>query len=226
MIAAAAHSASAIADNLSISWFDAVFVVMLVFGLFRGRRNGMSKELLPLVQWLLVVGVCGLAYPVVARMCVNYFGWGKALSDVTGYVALALVIFFIFAILKQKFTERLVAVNFFKGGEYYLGMMAGLVRFACVLLFALALMNAPVYSAADIAEHNAYVARTYGGGQAGFSGDFFPTFQSIQEQVFKKSFTGHYIKDHLGVLLINTTGTSGATGNVPAKKTPIIHIGN
>jgi len=226
MIAVAAHSASAVADNLSLSWFDGVFIIVLAFGLFRGRRNGMGKELLPLLQWLLLVGVCGLVYPILARMCVNYFGWSKALSAVTGYLALALVIFFIFAILKQKLTERLVAGNFFKGGEYYLGMMAGLIRFACVLLFVLALMNAPVYSEADIAAHNAYVARTYGGGQAGFSGDFFPTFQSIQEQVFKKSFTGHYIKEHLGVLLINTTGENGKEVNLPPKKTPIIHIGN
>jgi uncharacterized membrane protein required for colicin V production len=226
MIAVAAHSASAVADTLSISWFDGVFIIVLAFGLFRGRRNGMAKELLPLLQWLLLVSVCGLVYPVIARLCVNYFGWGKPISAVAGYLALALVIFFIFAILKQKLTERLVAGNFFKGSEYYLGMMAGLIRFACALVFVLALMNAPVYSAAEIAAHNAYVARTYGGGQAGFSGDFFPTFQSIQEQVFKKSFTGHCIKDHLGVLLINTAGANGKSENVPAKKTPIIHIGN
>src|SRR5277367_4128658 len=127
MIAVAANSASAVADRISLSWFDAVFVAWLGFGLFRGRRNGMSKELIPLLQWLAIAIVCGLGYPVIAQMCVNYLAWGKTISDVTGYLALALVIFIIFTALKSHFTEQLVASDYFKGGEYYLGTPVGMV---------------------------------------------------------------------------------------------------
>lgn len=110
--------------------------------------------------------------------------------------------------------------------------MAGVVRYACVLIFVLALMNAPVYSAADIAKAKAYNARWFGGGEQGYTGNFFPTLQQIQEQTFKESFLGPRIKDNLGMLLINT-GQSGAdaakpgpSAPAPPKKQPVIKIGN
>jgi uncharacterized membrane protein required for colicin V production len=224
MIAAAAHSASTVANNFSVSWFDAVFIAMLGFGLFRGRRNGMAKELLPLLQWLALAIVCGLGYPTIAQMCINYFAWGKTISDVTGYLALALVIFIFFTVLKTRFTERLVASGFFKGGEYYLGMMAGLIRFACILLFWLALLNAPFYTPQELEVARIQARNTFGGGM--MSGSFFPSLHDVQDGVFVQSATGRFIKDHLGTLLINTAGPDGKNVNVPAKKTPIIHIGN
>ena len=49
-------------DNLPVNWFDVVVVLILGFGLFRGRKNGMSKEILPLFQWLAVILVSGLFY--------------------------------------------------------------------------------------------------------------------------------------------------------------------
>src|SRR5690242_21183065 len=49
---------------ISFNWFDLVVVVVLLFGLFRGRRNGMAKEILPLMQWLVLVPVCGLGYDI------------------------------------------------------------------------------------------------------------------------------------------------------------------
>jgi uncharacterized membrane protein required for colicin V production len=224
MIAVAAQSASTVANNLSFSWFDGVFIAMLGFGLFRGRRNGMAKELLPLLQWLALVIVCGLGYPTIAQMCINYFAWGKTISDVTGYLALAVVIFIFFIVLKNLFTARLVASGFFKGGEYYLGMVAGLVRFACILLFALALMNAPFYTPQELEVARIQARNTFGGGI--MNGSFFPSFHDVQDAVFVQSATGHLIKDHLGTFLINTTGPNGKNVNVPAKKITIIHIGN
>lgn len=204
MIAAAANSASSLANNLSVSWFDAVVVIVLCFGVYRGRRNGLSRELLPMLQWIVLPIVCGLGYPTVAQVCIAYLKWGKTIADVAGYVALALVIFGFFAFLKNRFTERLVKNDTFKGGEYYLGMPAGLIRFAFMLLAPLALLNAPVYTVTEIAAHNAYEQSTYGGGEKGFSGSFFPSFHDIQDSVFVQSVTGRCIKKNLGMLLIDT----------------------
>ena len=53
MIAAAV--AAPATNAMSFNWFDMVVVVVLGFGLFRGRRNGMSKELIPLLEWLVLV---------------------------------------------------------------------------------------------------------------------------------------------------------------------------
>ncbi|HEX3890219.1 MAG TPA: CvpA family protein [Verrucomicrobiae bacterium] len=201
MIAVAANSASSFANNLSVSWFDAVFVIVLGFGLFRGRRNGLSRELLPMFQWIALTIVCGTGYPTVAQLCITYLKWGRTIADVTGYVVLALVIFGIFAVLKQLFTERLVKNDTFKSAEYYLGMPAGMVRFACMLLAALALVNAPVYTQQDIAIQKAKDKANFGGGM--MNGSFFPSFNDVQDAIFKQSITGRYVKMNLGLLLID-----------------------
>jgi hypothetical protein len=46
----------------------------------------------------------------------------------------------------------------------------------------------------------------------------------MQEQVFKKSFSGHYITNYLGTLLIDTTPSSSNVKKKPKK--PVIHMGN
>ena len=114
------------------------------------------------------------------------------------------VVYLVFHALKKLLMPRLTGSNFFGGGEYYLGMASGMIRYACMLFVALALLNAPFYTAADIAKDKAYNARWYGGGMEGYSGDFFPTLQTVQEAVFQKSFTGKYIKEYAGIMMVNT----------------------
>jgi hypothetical protein len=72
------------------------------------------------------------------------------------------------------------------------------------LLAPLALLNAPVYTAQEITAQEAYDQQTFGGGEKGFSGSFFPSVHDIQDSVFVQSFTGRFIKKNLGMLLIDT----------------------
>jgi hypothetical protein len=211
-------------NHLPFGWFDLALVAVLGFGLFRGRKNGMSKEVLPLLQWLSIVAAGGLGYEFAGQTFINAAGLGKAWSYVFGYLSMALVVWFIFLLLKKGLMPRLTGSNFFGSSEYYLGMLSGLVRYACMLIFALALLNAPHYTAADIAKTKAYNARWFGGGEQGFSGNFFPTLQTVQEGVFKTSLIGPEIKDYLGALLINSV-PPGAD-KPPVKKQGVIHIGN
>jgi uncharacterized membrane protein required for colicin V production len=185
-------------DKLEMNWFDVVAGLILVAGLFRGRKNGMSMEVLPLSQWLSVVIVCGLFYPTVAQWLVNTGFLKLPASCVMGYVLLALAIFLIFSLLKRALTPRLDGSSLFGNAEYYLGMPAGLARFACVVLFALAFLNARHFTAEEIKVGNDYQQRWYGA-------HFFPDLHTVQEQVFEESFTGHSIKKYLGVLLIQST---------------------
>jgi hypothetical protein len=69
-------------------------------------------------------------------------------------------------------------------------------------------MNAPHYTAADIQAEKDFAAQTFGGGQQGFNGDFFPTFQQVQEGIMKKSLVGPVIADNLGLVLINSSPAS------------------
>jgi uncharacterized membrane protein required for colicin V production len=210
-------------DNLPVNWFDATVLGVVIIGLFRGRKNGMSKEFLPLLKWVSLVVGCGLCYPMAADLLVNNLQLSKSSSFVWGYLLLAFVIILIFKFLRWLLTSRMSENNnLFGGGEYYLGMLAGMIRFACVVLVLLALLNAPVYTAAEIKQHDAYVKRWFGGGM--YSGDYFPSVYTVQGQVFTKSFLGPYIKDYLGKILIETGPPTAAAAPTPEKKPAVVNI--
>jgi uncharacterized membrane protein required for colicin V production len=201
------------ANNLPVNWFDAVVVLVLGFGIFRGRKNGMSKEIVPLFQWLAVIFVSGLFYSMVAPLVVEMVTLDLLTSYILGYAILALAVFLFFSIIKRPLGSRLFGSNLFGNAEYYLGMPSGMVRYACILLFALAFLNARHYTSAQIEASDKYQERWYGA-------HFFPDLHTVQEQVFNKSFTGPYIKKYLGVLLIEPT-TSGGSGTQPVRDEPV-----
>ena len=210
-------------DKVPFGWFDFVFVAVLGFGLWRGRKNGMTQEVVPMFHWLATILAAGLGYEPVGQVMFNVTGLGRAASDVLGYLAVALGVWIVFIMIKNALMPRLTGSNLFGGAEYYLGTLSGILRYLCVLLFALALLHAPHYTAAEIQAQKDFAFKTFGGGQQGFTGDFFPTMPQLQEAVFKKSLIGPVITDHLGALLINSVATEGPQ---PAIKTPVIHIGN
>lgn len=189
-------------SHLSVNWFDVVVVLVLGFGIFRGRKNGMSKEILPTFQWLTVIFISGTFYSVVGELLARWAYLNTLTCYIMGYVLLALVVFFIFSLLKRTVGLKLFGSNIFGSAEYYLGMPAGMIRFACILLFALAFLNARYYTAAQIQASYNYQSRWYGK-------QFFPNLYTVQNQVFRKSFTGRYVKDYLDVLLIKPTTVGG-----------------
>lgn len=205
-------------DKLPVNWFDGAVFFLLLFGVFRGRKHGMSKEFLPLLKWVAVVVVSGIFYPMTAQLLVNTARMGKLSSNLCGYLLIAVSIIIVFMIFKRLLGHRVGENNFFGSGEYYLGMTSGVVRFACMVLAVLALLNAPYYSQADIKAHNAYVKRWFGGGL--YDGNYFPDLQTVQESVFKKSFIGPYIKDYLAPILVETAPPSAKE----TQKTAVVNI--
>jgi len=205
--------------KLPYNWFDMAVLLILAFGLLRGRKNGMTKEILRLFQWLALVIVCGLGYETAAQLLTNATAWSGTRSYMGGYLIVAFLVWLVFVVLKKIFVPMLTGSNFFGNGEYYFGMFSGMIRFACIIIFALALLNAPVYSPADIQAHQAYVKRWFGGGIYG--GNYIPDLPTVQDSIFKKSFVGPYVKDYLGMLLINTGPTEEQK---PVAKIPVIRI--
>jgi uncharacterized membrane protein required for colicin V production len=212
-------------DNLPVNWFDGALLILLVFGLFRGRKNGMTKEILPTIEWVCVVAAAAFTYNLVAQFYHGTCGLSELWSATLGYLSVAIVVLFIFSLIKKALMPRLTGSNIFGSAEYYLGMPSGMIRYACIALFFLALANARHYTAAEIAAKKAYNERWYGGGM--YSGDYVPDFHSVQDAVFKKSFTGPYIQTYLAVLLVQTTPDSSAPQAAQKKQAqPVIHIGN
>src|SRR5881394_2125757 len=48
--------------DFSLSWVDCAVLILLVVGLWRGRKRGMSEELLDIVKWAIIVVAAGILY--------------------------------------------------------------------------------------------------------------------------------------------------------------------
>lgn len=208
-------------QNLSFSWFDFALVCIIAFGFWRGRKHGMSREALPTAMWLIAV-ICGgfFCQPLGEMLAktgyvAKVFGSGYnqlTMAKVACYLGLGFVAFIINSILKKKFKEKIAGSNAFGSNEYYFGITAGIIRYACITIFFLALLNAPFYSSAERVADKVFKNRWFGGGEKNFSGDFFPSVYDIQDDVFKKSFTGSAIKGLLEPILIPSAAPAKKTG--------------
>jgi uncharacterized membrane protein required for colicin V production len=186
-------------DTLPVGAFDFVLVGVLTLGVFRGRKHGMSEELLHLAKWLVIIFACAFAYEPLGKI---FASSGRVFSLVTcylmAYIAGALVILMAFAGIKRALGGKLIGSDIFGASEYYLGMGSGFVRFACMLLAGLALLNARYFSPDEIRDRKNFQDDVYGS-------NFFPGLQSLQATVFERSLSGPWIRDHLGFFLIKPT---------------------
>jgi uncharacterized membrane protein required for colicin V production len=186
-------------DNLPFNWFDLVLVVVLVLGILRGRKRGMSEELLPVLQWVSIMLMCGLFYQPVGDFLTSMWQiFSPLFSYVVSYLLIGVIVHLVFFVIKRGLHGKLIGSNVFGSGEYYLGMPAGMLRFACVLMCALALLHARLYTQSELRAAEAYTQEYYGS-------DFFPGLHTLQVNVFEKSLIGPRIRDYLGFLLIKPT---------------------
>jgi uncharacterized membrane protein required for colicin V production len=184
--------------NMPFNWFDIAIVLLLGLGVQRGRKHGMSEELMLLLKWLAIVVVGGLCYGVVGDVISDNSVFTRLSGNLIAYTVIALFITVAFLVIKKLSNGKLVGSDVFGSGEYYLGMIAGLVRYACILIFALALLNAPLYTKAQKDADRNFQNDVYGS-------TFFPKLYTVQESVFEQSFVGPHIHDSLGFLLIQST---------------------
>src|SRR5215208_3207049 len=128
--------------SFPIGAFDLILVGVLAVGVLRGRKHGMSEELLGLVKWLAILLVCAVAYQPMGNLFADS---SRVLSKLTcylmAYVAAALGVLILCAGIKRALAGTLLASDIFTSAEYYLGGGSGLVRFSCMLLAALARLN-------------------------------------------------------------------------------------
>ncbi len=186
-------------DKLPFNWFDFVLVLVLLVGIQRGRKRGMSEELMTLLRWVALVAVCALLYQPVGELIANN---GRVFSLLTSYIiaylALALGVAILFSVVRRGLGGKLIGSDVFGRAEYYLGMPAGMLRCACILIALLALLNARYFTSEEILKDENYTKDVYGS-------HFFPSVRSMQEMVFAKSLTGPWIKTNLTFLLIKPT---------------------
>ena len=183
-------------DKLPFNFFDFILLAVLVAGVLRGRKHGMSEELLGLFKWLAILIICALAYEPIGKMFVGSFT--LLFCYVMAYLTAGLVVLIVFAGIKRALGGKLLGSDIFGKAEYYLGMGSGLVRFSCMLLAALALLNARYFSPTEVKAMENFQNDVYGS-------NFFPTLHTVQSAVFERSLLGPWIKENLSFLLIKPT---------------------
>lgn len=195
---------------MPFNWFDVFVVLMLLVGYSCGKKNGMSKESLAVLKWIAVMLLPAIAYEPLGLWLSTTAQLGKLPSFLIAYIATAGLVALVFALLTGSLGEKLKGSDAFGKGEFYLAMPAGVLRFACVIMVLLALLNARYYSTAEVRAANKYDQDNYGS-------SFFPHLYSLQDDVFKKSFIGSQVHEHLGFLLIKPTAAIPGE-NGPAKR--------
>lgn len=195
--------------NLPFNWFDLAVVLMLVVGYTRGKKNGMSQESLAVLKWVALVVVTAIAYEPLGVWAASTLKIGKLFAFLLSYCLVASVILCAFVFINRTLGEKLKGSDAFGKAEFYLAMPAGMLRFACITLVLLALLNARYYTTAEVKAMNKYQNDNYGS-------NFFPTLSSVQDDVFTKSFLGKQIKEHMSFLLIKPTAPVPARKGAPA----------
>lgn len=185
-------------DKLSFHWFDLIVVAVLIVGILRGRKNGMSVEFMMLLQWVATVMIAAIGYRPLGLFIVRATGITQLWAFIIGYVTSAVAVSIVFAIIRRSSGGKLIGSDTFGSGEYYLGMTAGAIRFACMTIVFLALLNAKLYTAQQLQADEKYQARW-------FEGIRFPTVGTTQQAVFKKSFIGRAVRSFAGFLLIESS---------------------
>ncbi len=186
--------------KLPINAFDVIVLALVVLGIFRGRKKGFSEDALGMLKWILVVVLCGLLYAPVGEWLASLGTMSVTLlpAYIMAYIAIALVILSFFALIKHVIGGKLLGSDIFGRAEYYLGMCSSLVRFSCILVVLLALLNARYFSKEEVAADLAFQNDMYGS-------NYFPGLHSAQATVFQDSLSGPWIRDHLSFLLIEPT---------------------
>jgi len=185
-------------DKLPINAFDCIVLAVLFLGLMRGRKHGMSEELVGLITWLAVLIGCAFVYQPAGEWFAQASPFSLLASFIMVYILAALLILGFCAFCKSRIGGKLVGSDIFGRGEYYLGMVSGVVRFCCIMLVCLALLNARYFSPMEVKASEAFQNDVYGS-------NYFPTWHTAQAVVFEKSIAGSWIRDHLGFLLIKPT---------------------
>jgi uncharacterized membrane protein required for colicin V production len=209
LLAAASAPPRAVSYLEGFGWFDLFFVGMLIAGLLHGKKRGMSVELIPLFQWLLVVVIGSLYYDPVGRL-IALSGLHILWSFIIGYVVIAIGVKIGFGVVQRMVGEKLIGSDLFGRMEFALGMLSGVLRHMCMMLAALAILNAPYRSYEETEASKKKWEADLGTKQV-----LLPGVSDVQNNVFYKSLFGRWVRAHFEDQLIAPTHPSLGLKNAP-----------
>jgi uncharacterized membrane protein required for colicin V production len=171
------------AGNLNFGWFDLVFIVLIVLGCVRGRKRGMTEEFPNLIQWIVTIGGGALLYKPVGELVSGWTGMGRLFWFVTAYILWAAFVKGVVTWIVRSKGDKMGLADSFGSAEYPLGMISGMIRLILVCLFSLSLLNARLYTAAELKAMVDFQ-------QENFGSISLPTTGELQKSVFRDSAVG------------------------------------
>jgi uncharacterized membrane protein required for colicin V production len=191
---------------VNINWVDVVVLLLLILGLWRGKKRGLSHELLDMVKWVLILVVAAVLYRPTGRWLASFKIVSVPSCNVLGYLIVMLGIVLVMAVVRERVGSKLFTSEVFGGGEYYLGMLGGAFRYLCIILVGMAFLNARYYSPAERMASARAQEREYGA-------RFFPGLADLQDNVFQKSVSGRLARAYVPVVFIQRmpAGTNAIT---------------
>src|ERR1043166_2051103 len=96
-----------------LNWFDLLVVGLIALGIWRGRKRGLSEELLDVLQWICIVVVGALMYRPVASALSAATRLPAFYSNVFSYIIIALAIKLLFNLVRRAAGTKLVQSDAF-----------------------------------------------------------------------------------------------------------------
>jgi len=171
---------------LRLNMFDAVLAGALGWGIYQGKEHGASTTHVSVVQWMLIGLAGGFAGNLLGSLMFSILGsayWGQ----LTGYLLWIFIVAAFFAFLNSKGKGEWKDADWFGRLEYPLGVLGCVLKYFCIILTIMSILNAKHYSAEDIRKDRAWQIEEFGSA-------LFPTFTMLNNTVFNTSFCGPYVK--------------------------------
>lgn len=181
-----------------VSWVDFAILLVVIAGIARGRKRGMSEELLDIIKWVAVLVAVAFVHRPMGQMLAESSMFSLLSCYIFVYTAIVVILKLIFGFIRRQIGDKLVSSDFFGSTEYYLGMIAGAFRYLCITIVLLAFLNARYYSPEELQADIQF--------QQNYFGDIrFPTLATLQNEVFNNSMFGVAARDFASFLLIPAT---------------------
>ena len=184
--------------SFQVSWVDLLAAAVLIVGVLRGRSRGMSSELLDLIKWVSIMTLSANIYQPVGHFLAESTVFSLLSCYIAVYAGVIIVVKSVFAILQGTLGQKLVGSDVFGGGEYYLGMLAGAIRYLCMFLVGMSFVHARHFTPEEIIADNKYSQENYGSIR-------FPSLYGLQQSTFALSWVGRMAEKHLDSMLIEAT---------------------
>src|SRR5262245_56308133 len=95
-------------NKLPVNVFDVTLLVVLFLGILRGRKHGMSEELMSLIKWLTVLIGCAFIYQPAGAWLAESSPFSLLASFLIVYITVALFILGLFALVKHRLGGKLI----------------------------------------------------------------------------------------------------------------------